>query len=431
MHSIRGSVAGLLMAILFTHSTPCWSQQSEQPVAVPSRIYLASQPDGDAGVFRVPFAFTLIKGEWAITLSRENLDRWPSDLDVSHFSVAASYGLSDWLEPFVRVNVQTRVDGDAVTFSSPNPPEFPFVTTAYQGTATFYRSGTSSVKLGTKLRLLNDQTDRFSLALKAYGQIPTASVSSALGTGAPSAGLSAVLSHRLSCVGILTASGGYSWQRNPAEGAVPGSWEGGLAAVLRPCGRVQWHAEVNGRRFGSEGEFSQRAPVDALTGLYFVLGQSFFVRPGISLNLGSWPSPQSDRLGSRMGFQVAVGYRPPSLGRKALRPQRPPSLPAPIFDPIDAPRTLRPGESANITFRIATPEPFALRWKAELIESPPAGGSLGSTSGNAEPWRQGLQPMATVAIPYRSVGPTRASINITLTDERGVVDARLITIVVK
>src|SRR5436190_12271654 len=67
---------------------------------------------GDTGLFHVSSAYTLFKGKAAFSLSRDNLDRDPKDLDFSIHALSVAYGVTSRLEIFAQIGIQNRLDID-------------------------------------------------------------------------------------------------------------------------------------------------------------------------------------------------------------------------------------------------------------------------------------------------------------------------------
>ncbi len=285
--------------------------------------------DGSTGLFHLPSAYTLPKKRVSFSLFRDNLDRDPKDEDISIHGVTFAYGVTSRLELALGFGLQNRIDADAL-FQPGYVNDYPFVTTGWQ-------TGAGDLKLGAKLKLLDDYgSDPVGLALQGYVKLPTASEDKGLGTGKRSTGVNLLMSKSLGRKADIHAALGYQWNSDPEEPRkidIGNAFKWGVGINVLACSKVQVQAELTATNYG-DASFEQTNPLDFVIGPVVWLGKGIFIRPAISRNLNFDDRGLDSGGKSSTGFQFSVGYHPAT---KCCAIAVPPPAPPPPPPPAPAP----------------------------------------------------------------------------------------------
>jgi len=281
---------------------------------------------GDTGLFRLSTAETLPRGRLSFSLFRDNSDRDPKATDFSVHGFSLGFGLTDRLEIYGNVGVQSRAKAHSSDAGGPN--EYPFIHAGWE-------TGFGDVYLGLKCGLLDRHAGGGSgarLALRGFAKLPTADGARGLGTGAASFGADLILSGALGSRASLHGSVGYEWnaEPDPRTGLGPGNlvadavrWGAGLGV---PAGVFRLQVEVTGKVYG-DSAFAQTSTSDLILGPVVWLGSGWSVRPAWSYAMGYDGRGREVSAGKRNGFQLAVGYHGGTRDREVYTPPPPPPLP--------------------------------------------------------------------------------------------------------
>lgn len=330
--------------------------------------------DGSTGLFHLPTAYTLPRGKVSFSLFRDNLDRDPKDQDISIHGLTFALGMTSRIELAASFGVQNRVDADAL-FQPGYVNDYPFVTSGW-------KTGGGDVKLGAKLKLLDDYGDGpFGLALRGYVKLPTADEKDGLGTGKRSTGLDLILSKSLNRSADVHASLGYQWNGDPESPSplnIGNALKWGLGINLMACRKVQIQAEVTGSKY-KDASFKQTNPVDFVIGPVFWFAKGLFIRPAISRNLKFDDRGLQSGGRSSTGMQFSVGYHPGTACCDIAipPPPPPPPTPTPTPMPVNRPPTvtceaaktiLEPGDTVGLSAAAADPDGDTLSyvWSSNL-----------------------------------------------------------------
>jgi hypothetical protein len=365
--------------------------------------------DGDTGLLHLSSAYTLPKGKLSISLFRDNIDRDPKDIDISHHGLSLAFGATTKLEVFGSYSLQTRVDTDA-RFQPGFVNDFPFAGTA--ASSPTWQTGGGDVRLGAKLKLLDDyQGDRVALSVRGFVKLGTASAANGLGTGKPSAGIDLVVSKTLGRLAGVHVSIGYQVNGAPKEVGIGDAFNWGVGFNLPALRRLQMQIELTNVRYVG-ADFAQTAPLDFIVGPVVFIGHGFFVRPALSWNLNFDDRGLNSSSKSFAGRQISIGYHPGTRAREIAVPPRPPPPPQnrpPEVLSLSCRSPILTGESSVCDLTAQDPEgqPLRYRWWSNV-------GKTYMSEAQALFYSSGVQCGGTARISVEVSDPAGAS---TRTDE--------------
>jgi outer membrane protein OmpA-like peptidoglycan-associated protein len=318
--------------------------------------------DGDTGLFHLSSAYTLPKGKVSFSLFRDNIDRDPKDQDVSTFGLTFAYGATSKLELFTSLGLRNRLDADAL-FQPGYQNDYPFVQDAWS-------TGFGDIKLGAKLKFLDDYThnDPLGLALKGMVKLPTADEQKGLGTGKASFDIDLILSKSLNRMADLHGSIGYEVNSDPNGVNIGNALKWGVGLNIPACRWLQLHAEVTGKKYSS-ASFPQTDPVDLFVGPAFWINPGFFIRPGFSWNMNFDDRGLNSGFASKSGKILQIGYHPGTPCCQVYVPPPPPPPPAnrpPTISLACGKETILAGETmvARATASDPDGDPLTYTWSA-------------------------------------------------------------------
>lgn len=341
--------------------------------------------EGTTGLFHLPSAYTLPKKKVSVSLFRNNLDRDPKDEDISIHGVTLGFGMTDRLELFGSFGLQNRVNADAL--SQPGfTNDYPFVSTPWQ-------TGAGDLKLGLKLKLLDDyRGDGLGLALRGFVKLGTADEDKGLGTGKTSVGADLLLSKSLGRVADVHAAVGYQLNSDPDAVDIGNALKWGVGLNIPACRIFQVQAEVTGAVYKGAA-FEQTSPVDLIVGPVIWI-KGFFFRPAFSKNLNFDDRGLNSGGTSSRGLQFSIGYHPGTAccAIATALPPPPPPPPAqnrpPTISCEPERSTAAPGETVRLRAIASDPDGDTLTfgWSSSAGRITGSGASVSlDTSGLTAP----------------------------------------------
>jgi len=358
---------------------------------------------GSTGLFNLPTAGTLRRGEVSVGISGVHFNREPGDLDFSVFPVHVTVGLHDRVEFFLSWEVGRRVhnDGLAINKVPPGGPLIPArpangtAPVAFFNDSPFldasFSSGSGELQTGVKLNLLSEG-DRhpFGLAIQPFVKVsPSRSRSrllQGLTNGGNEAGYDLVFSKSFLHGGLVTLRQGFRFVSDTHEVSLQDEFTYGIGVALPVgSGKTQIIGELVGNTWIGEAPatVNPRSPLDLYLGTRFSLSPqvSLSAAYGLSfrrlaLNNPTYGGQPTDRSGWL--FQVA-------FHRKV---NRPPSILC-IPDQI----TLTEGEVAVIRASLTDPDDSALTltWQTDQGRIQPTGTTASFDSTGMQPGRYFLK----------------------------------------
>ncbi|HLE20270.1 MAG TPA: OmpA family protein [Vicinamibacteria bacterium] len=353
---------GAARFVLGQESTQLAEQQEQQEEGTYETVPAQVTRWGDTGFFDIFSAYTLQRGTVSAAGFRDNIDRSPLDMDISNFIGTVAFGATDKLEVFGRLDVQRRIDTDALhgALNAPPPPpnynDEPRVSKSWA-------AGFGDVWLGAKYNILSEYDEQaVGLAVRGFVKFAAADDEEGLGTGKASGGAHLVLGKNL---GERVASSyyvGFQANGSPPDGEtfdIGNAFQWGLGVSAPTDRAIRATAQVSGQSF-SGADFQQDSPTDLLLGLTYQTERGFFVTAGWRTNFNF---DQPDETAS--GFNVSIGYHPGTRGRY-IPPPPPPANRPPTVEATANPPEVEEGADSTVTADGNDPDGDALTysWRA-------------------------------------------------------------------
>ncbi len=358
---------------------------------------------GDTGLWFVPIAETLPKGQWSGGLSRVNFDRSEGFIDVSDLGGMFGFGVTDRIELFGALGVR-RIDADLVPVALNGQQQDYLINKGWS-------TGLGDVTVGAKFNLLSQATSNgIAAALRVSVKVPTASADDGLGTGKPDFQFDLIGSREFNQRVDLTASAGYKVRGQPDGYNLTQGFKWGIGAGFPSRSKFKVIAEMYGEALvdqsqtytgpslasiGMPSEWDPDATRDLFGGFQFRADNGFYFGSGISYT-ASYGRHRRDFTVSedsdfdRLGLQVRLGYSPAGVRNYApsvtVQPAAPTAPPMPANRPpaVKArcePCTVEVGRQLTASADAQDPDGDTLRYR---WSSPT--GSFGNAGDRQTPW---------------------------------------------
>lgn len=406
-------VAVVLLALSVAGSGQASAQESTPTPVATTRSESELRPAtttfwGDTGLWFVPSAETLATRQWAISAYRRGTNYRQGYTNVGDFAGTFAVGITQRLEFFGSLLVDTRIDRDTRPLFQSDPSYGGVVDRYPQVASPWTGNHLGDLYVGAKINLWSQAEQKpAAFAVRGMVKIPTGDAAAGVSTGKTDVLLDAIVSRNAARlaevagyvgwevdgqpVGLETPRGAFRWGAGvgmPSRGPVRGTFElTGLVptrdtARLLSCPRPEGCA--NGL-VGSDGSVPPLAsPVDVLTrgtvGLTVQAPKGFFVGAGASWNFPRQTRnpalAQDNPFADYWDWQVRIGFHPGT--RAAVVPAAPPApVPAPAASAaapngpptVSAqcdPCTVEVGARATVRSDARDPDsdPLEYRWSA-------------------------------------------------------------------
>jgi PKD domain len=334
----------ILTLVFATH---LYSQEAER-VATETRISKQSTTEnGDRGLFTVPSAETLNKGQFSAGIGWANSDRSPRDVDITALPVFFSIGVLGRLTVTGHFDARREIAARFLSQSGFNN-QYPFVNRRYV-------ADHGDTTLAAKLRLLRQRDNIGGMSVRGYVKVPTADEVKGLGTGSTDVGADLIFTSKLPLNVVLDSAIGFTWTEKVTDPVtnlkhhLKDQIRSGLglawpAAGIDTGGRLQAIAEYSTLTFVGAGTDnaaqSTESPSDLTGGVrYLLLGT------GMTLTAGYRTNTKFDR-----GFPGSKDWKGFTASVSFTKPVRPPSNNRfPVVSLESSAAEIRAGDSATIT----------------------------------------------------------------------------------
>ncbi|MGH9141572.1 MAG: OmpA family protein [Vicinamibacterales bacterium] len=401
--------------------------------------------NGDTGLWFVPTAEVLSKGQWSTSVYRRGTNWIQGYTNVADFAGTFAYGIGGRAELFGSFLVDTRIDRDIRPIFVNDPAFGGFIDRYPKVNQYWTGDNVGDLFVGAKFNVLSEsRNDPAALAIRGMIKLPTGKVDAGVSTGKADFSIDGVVSKEAAKLVEVSGYGGYEWRGAPDGFDIPGGafrWGTGLTFPSRNFLRVV--GELNGLVPSSDVATTGTA----LTGIDLslspltsntenvtraTLGLTLQTRKGLFFGAGvSWNVPsrarsgsftdEPDVIGDYYDMQFRIGYHP---GVKVYVPPPPPPPPAPAAIPAPIhnlsvkaacdPCTVEVGKTSTVTATVTDSISCSVtyRWTAP-------GGTLAQPAERSTTWtapqQEGSVPV-TVTVTCPSDNKTASdTVNIQVT----------------
>jgi peptidoglycan-associated lipoprotein len=337
--------------------------------------------NGDTGLWYVPTAEVLGKGQWSTSVYRRGTNWVQGYTNVADFAGTFAYGIGGRAEVFGSFLVDTRIDRDSRPIFGSDPAFGSFIDRYPKVNQYWTGDNVGDLYVGAKFNILSEsRQDPVALALRAMVKAPTGKADAGVSTGKPDFSVDGVISKEAAKLVEVSGYGGYEWRGSPDGFDIPSGafrWGTGLTFpsrnFLRLVGEVNGYvpskdvATASTALIGIDGSRSLlTANTENITratlGLTLQTKKGFFFGAGVSWNvpsrarIGSF-TDEPDVIGDYYDMQFRIGYHPGVKVYVPPPPPPPPPPPAQIQAPIHTltvkaacdPCTVEVGKTSTVT----------------------------------------------------------------------------------
>jgi outer membrane protein OmpA-like peptidoglycan-associated protein len=357
------------------------AQTSSSPAPAEETRPATTTFNGDTGLWFVPTAEVLGKGQWSTSVYRRGTNWVQGYTNVADFAGTFAYGIGGRAEVFGSFLVDTRIDRDSRPVFGSDPAFGSFVDRYPKVNQYWTGDNVGDLYVGAKFNLLSEsRQDPVAIALRAMVKLPTGKADAGVSTGKADFSVDGVISKEAAKLVEVSGYGGYEWRGSPDGFDIPSGafrWGTGLTFPSRNFLRVV--GEVNGYVPSKDTATASTAliGIDASRSLLTAntenitratLGLTLQTKKGIFFGAGvSWNVPtlarigsftdQPDVIGDYYDMQFRIGYHPGVKVYVPPPPPPPPAPPAPIQAPIHNlsvkaacdPCTVEVGKTSTVT----------------------------------------------------------------------------------
>jgi outer membrane protein OmpA-like peptidoglycan-associated protein len=378
MKIIRHLAFGLMLCVLI--SSTAWAQGAST----------ASRPGsstifGDTGLWFVPIAETLPKGEWTAGAQRVALNRSEGFANIADIGGMFAFGATDRIEIFASMGGR-RIDADLRPVTYLGQPQDYLINNGWS-------TGLGDATVGAKFNLQSQATaNKVAFALRVAAKIPAASRADGLGTGKPDAWFDLIASREFSEKVDLTSAIGLKFRGSPDGYKLTNGFIWGIGMGYPSRSKLKLIAEMNGEAYfdlpqtftGTPGpttppaHWGADATREIFGGLHYQATNGFFVGAGANLAASHLHHRADNTVADTGGadkvdFQVRMGYRP--SGIRNYVPPAPPAPPAVTVNPGAPPNrpptvkarcepcTVQVGRTSTVTADAQDPDGDTLRYR--------------------------------------------------------------------
>ena len=313
---------------------------------------------GDTGLWYVPTAEVLGKGQWSTSVYRRGTNWIQGYTNVADFAGTFAYGIADRAEVFGSFLADTRIDHDSRPIFGTDPAFGSFIARYPKVNQYWTGDSVGDVYVGVKYNLMSEsRQDPLAVAVRGMVKLPTGNSDVGVSTGKADFSVDGIISKEAAKLVEVSGFAGYEWLGSPDGFTLPSGafrWGTGITFPSRNFLRIV--GELNGNVpssstattttaiIATDGSRSPlTANVESITratlGLTLQTKKGFFFGAGVSWNmptLGRSPTftDEPTVIGDYYDMQFRIGYHP---GVKVFVPPPPPPPPPPPAAPMQAP----------------------------------------------------------------------------------------------
>jgi len=174
--------------------------------------------NGDTGLWFVPTAEVLGKGQWSASVYRRGTNWVQGYTNVADFAGTFAYGVGDRAEVFGSFLVDTRIDRDIRPIFVNDPAFGGFIDRYPKVNQYWTGDNVGDLYVGAKFNILSESRGNpAALALRGMIKLPTGKVDAGVSTGKADFSIDGVLSKEAAKLVEVSGYGGYEW-RGSADG---------------------------------------------------------------------------------------------------------------------------------------------------------------------------------------------------------------------
>jgi len=392
MKIIRHLAFGLTLSVVA--ATSAWAQDTRPGSGT---IF------GDTGLWFVPTAETLPKGQWSGSLSLVNFDRSEGFSDITDIGGMFGFGVTDRIELFGTMGAR-RIDADLVPVARNGQPQDYLINKGWS-------TGIGDLTVGAKFNLMSQATNNgYAAALRVSVKVPTASADDGLGTGKPDFQFDLIGSREYNQRVELTASAGYKVRGQPDGYNLTQGFKWGVGGAFPSRSKFRMIAEMHGEALqdqeqtytgpslaaiGMPSAWDPDATRDLFGGFQYNATNGFYLGAGVGYTASYYRhrrdfTVSEDSDFDRLGLQVRLGFYPAGVRTYApsaiVQPTAPVAPPMPANRPPTVkarcePCTVEVGRQLTASADAQDPDGDTLRYR---WSSPT--GSFGNAADRQTPW---------------------------------------------
>src|SRR6476646_6422042 len=268
--------------------------------------------NGDTGLWFVPTAEVLGKGQWSTSVYRRGTNWVQGYTNVADFAGTFAYGVGGRAAVFGSFLVDTRIDRDSRPIFGTDPAFGSFIDRYPKVNQYWTGDNVGDFYVGAKYNVWSESRQNpAAIALRGMIKLPTGKADAGVSTGKADFSIDGVVSKEASKLVEVSGYGGYEWRGTPDGFTTPGGafrWGTGLTFPSRNFLRVV--GELNGFVPSSDvattttaltGVDLSRSPLTSNTEniTRATLGLTLQTKKGLFFGAGvSWNVPTRARSGS-------------------------------------------------------------------------------------------------------------------------------------
>src|SRR4029077_2143642 len=179
--------------------------------------------NGDTGLWYVPTAEVLGKGQWSATVYRRGTNCGQGYTNVAALARAFAHRVGDRAEVFGSFLVDTRIDRDSRPIFGTDPAFGSFIDRYPKVNQYWTGDNVGDMYVGAKYNFWSESRQNpAAIALRGMIKLPTGKADAGVSTGKADFSIDGVVSKEASRLVRVSGYGGYEWRGSPDGFDIPG-----------------------------------------------------------------------------------------------------------------------------------------------------------------------------------------------------------------